>query len=230
MMKRTFKHTAFRCGLLVVSSAILSGCFEVNFPDIDSYYNALGNTVEIINTDQAGLTSSSKNISVKEFLFNDESVNDIKTAALLDSNYYEYITIHVTEAMNIGDFAIYVKTDLSVQFMMRLFISNECPSASSVRSFAKLSKNPLTQEEYSYSDRLSDPVVELSLTANQGVWSSFYNSLWPESVDPKSVRIEKDQYLIIQFLNNTGYGADLYLKPVSFVPVNLIVSPKNEKY
>lgn len=220
MMKLTSKHAAIRCGLLVVSSTLMSGCFELNYPDIETLYKTLGTNVEIIKTDQNGLTSSSESISIEEKLLNDDSVNDMKNAPMLDPEYYEYISIKFTEGMDIGDFALFIKSEQSVEFKIRTYIVDQAPIAESVRAF----KLPQAAENI-YSDGFSNVVGEMSITITEYVWSSFYLNSWLGENESKSVRIEKNQYFIIQFLNNTGYGADIGLGQAKFIPVNLMISP-----
>lgn len=214
----------FRCGLLVVSSTLMSGCFELNYPDIETLYTTLGTNVEVIKTDEKGLASSSDNVSIKEKLFNDDTVNDMDKAPMLDPAYYEYVVVKITKTMNIGDFALYVKSEQNVDFTIRIFISEVSPSATTVRPF-----NAQKGIGVPYSDDFKKPAAEQTLSVTDSNWASFYISTWNNEVDSKSVKIEANQYFIVQFLNNTGYGADIELLPAKFIPVNLMISPIKEK-
>lgn len=230
MMKPTIKHTITKCGLLVVSSLLLSGCFELNFPDTQSYYNAFNNSLSTIKTDENGLTSSMTDYSIEEYIFNDDTVNTLQKAKTLSADYYEYLAVCASEEMLIEDCAIYVKCEEQVDFTLRIFIKDNLPEPANVRAFNQPSINPETKEEIPYADRYEFPNYEGKLSIVQNDWTSFYIENWSvNSINSKTIKINKGQFMIFQILNNTGYGADLKLKPIRFTPVNVIISPASEK-
>ena len=230
MMKPTIKHAISKCGLLVVSSLLLSGCFDLSFPDKQSYYEAFDSYLNAISTDVTGKASSSNNYSIEEYIFNDATVNNMLTAKTLDPNYFEYLSVQASDEMLLNEFGIFIKCLEKVDFVFRVFIVNNLPDASKVRAYNQPNEDPETHKKIPYSDRFENPCVEFYVTALEKEWTSFYTQSWKiEDKNSNTIKINKGQYIICQILNNTGYGADLDLKPVRLVPVNLMILPVVEQ-
>ena len=229
MMKRTFRHAALLSGLLVFSSLILTGCFDMNYPDKETYYELFSDSVTVIKTEELGLTSTSTTKSLETDFFNDDSVNDVSKATVIDADYYEYLCIKPSDEVIVDDFALYVKSDDKIKMEVRLFVTNEEPDTDDIRSFGL--PNDEDGEPIPYSDRYFDPIASSVFFSKADDWQSIYIDKWfVGGKDSGFVTLGTSDYLVIQFLNNTGYGIDAGYEPLKFTPVNLMVSPKNEKY
>lgn len=226
MMKPTIRHAITKCGLLVVSSLLLSGCFDLNFPDVQTYYKTFNSSLNTIKTDEKGLTSSTNDYSIQEYIFNDDTVNNLDKAKTLDSDYYEYLSVKTANEMLLSDCAIYIKCKENENLTLRAFILDKLPEVKDVRAFNRPKIDPQTHKEASYSDKFENPCLEKTVSLVKDVWNSVYFGSWIVDKKPSAtVKIKKDQYFLFQILNNTGYGADLELKPFKFTFANVMISP-----
>ena len=94
--------------------------------------------------------------------------------------------------------------------------------------------DPANDEEGSkiiYTDELLvDPIANLSAFCKKSEWNSILTeSFTVEGQEKSFITLSDNQYLIIQLMNNTGYGADKKLVPTSLIALNLMISPHTEK-
>ena len=230
MKKRTFKHNLFIVSLLVLILLISTGCYELNYSDVNDYYDLFNDTVYLIYANEDGTSSSQTIKSLENDLFNDDTANNIHTVDTINEEYYEYLCIKTSAFVTVQDVALFVKTSETLKFKVNIYLADELPITSSIRSFGLEEKNPLGVS-IEYSDNYDDPISSVDVVPNGEVWQSVYFNSWiVDGKETKYVDVEISKYIIVQFYNNTGYGQDAGYEPAKFSIVNLMVSPKNEKY
>ena len=230
MMKHTFKRKILIGSLLVFSSLTSTGCFELNFKDTQQYYDLFSDTVYLFYSNDDGTESAQTVKSLEDDLFNDDTVNDVHKVETIEDQYYEYLVIQPTDTVEVQDFALFVKTTETVVFETRIYLIKNMPALGEIRSFG-LGTKDAEGHDITYGDDYSKPISTTIITAKQNLWGSVYVNSWEvDGKETKYVDITTTDFIVVQFLNNTGYGVDLGYEPVKFSIVNLMVSPKNDKY
>lgn len=237
MMKPRIKHALSKACLISVSSLVLTGCFDLGCTDTTTYYNSFNDDIKLLSTDETNLQASHTE-SYKDRFFNDDTVNNIGTANVVEARYYEYLMIKVeSDGFPVENVALYFRGDGNEStpkspVTLRYFISKDgiIPLHpwgywSPITPIFPTDDEEPEGEEEEIDDNLKNCVCEINAIVNPTKWTDSVVEEW--NVDGKYagfINIPKGEYVIVQFVNNTGYGRLLGLKPVKFTLTNFMLS------
>ncbi len=193
--------------IMLLSLSIFSGCMDMGtFETDEDYYNSFG-TITLYN--ETGTTST---YDLKSDFYNEETIEN-KTNVPQDN--YVYFCIEILRDMEIHEFAMYEKTETSVNAEYSFFILKALPSV--VPSYD--SALPVLEE----SDPFLTPVTTAKHSLNNGIWDCFsVNKIGKVDENGKEC-VKEGDILCIRFDNNTCYGKEKGLKKVAFCLTNFMV-------
>ncbi len=202
----------------------------MNYPKTEDYYNLFNDKVQLFYANETGTASSGTSKSIKDDFFNDDTANDVHKVDTIDEEYYEYLCIKPTALVTVQDLSLFVKSLETLKFEVRIYLVDVLPLTTGIRAFGMKKAGP-DGKDISYMDNYSNPIQTVQTAAKQNIWQSIYSNRWNvDGAEKRYIDVGVSKYIVVQFLNNTGYGVDLGYTPVKFSIVNLMISPKNEKY
>lgn len=235
-MQTTHTNTLKRMltlALMVITVTLFSGCFDLGkFEDVEDYYSSLGN-VTLINQN---VSDNAKEYSFKEYFYNEESVNNFG-GKIVDQDEYIYLILPVEKGFNLVGFSLYLKSNVNEKVYFSLFISDFIPDK--IRKYAdpkteeKQNENvtnngeesSTTEEEIQYNDLpIENSIYQGGVDLIPSKWISFTAKVADRhSNNAKKCFVQKGEYIIVRFENNSGLGFDKGYSKVSFSLTNILI-------
>mgnify|MGYP003292408420 CR=1 FL=1 len=230
MKQQNIKQKVLKTCLIAVSSLVLSACGNLNYPDTQTYYDTFGDNVELYYTNEAN-EQGTDDASISESFYNDKTANNPSLASVVDSKYYEYLFLEVSvDDFAMENFGLYFKGDGDLDAPIQNLEVNiyTCKAAEKpvfVRGYWGPKVPSGDDDPDDYDDKWGVPLASGIANITNGKWSSLVIEEWTiNEAYASSVPISNGDFLVIHFINNTGYGFDKGLKPVFFTATNLLVS------
>lgn len=227
--------------LSMLSSLVLTGCYDMQYDKFEDYYDAFDDTVYLKYFNDEGTDFSGTSAGLESNFLNEDTQNDFDEDCLVGEEYYAYLAVcsDLDETTNFGDFCVYFRGNSNTSMQFRFFIVDELPS--SARGFGDPSQEEIDRQREeeeddddddeeedpgpAYDDDYSNPIATASSVSKSGKFMSVYVSDWTIDGQEKGFfTLEPDQYLLMQIYNNTGYGKDAGLESVELTMTNLLIS------
>lgn len=219
--------------LILLEVVGLSGCYDMNYEDLETYYDYFDDTVYLKYFNDSGDSFSDTTKSIEDHFLNEDTSNDFKEDILVDSLYYGYfaVQLNATDATQFQDLCLYLRAEEDVQIEIRFYIVSELPTK--IRGYnesiyeldeygnIKLDGggNPISNVD----DNYVNPLATVTTPLKKGEFKDIYVERWTvEEKEVKKITLNPDDYLLIQFVNNTGYGKDAGYKRIKFTMTNFI--------
>ena len=197
-----------RITLVILVLTSLCGCYELGDYEEDEYFEYFPN-VELIKKDK-----STSNYSVKEYFYTKEGINDF-ISNIPYSNYL-YLVVQVKKDLLLNEFNLSFCSDQDCQLEVSVFILDSVPN--DIRGY----DDPL----YDDSDNLiqyDDPIEALNnktIFLNANKWTSSYLI---DMSRYEYITVNKDQYIVLRFENNSFIGKEKGLSLATFTTTNLLI-------
>lgn len=219
--------------LILLDLVGLSGCYDMNYDDLDSYYDYFDDTVYLTYFNDNGDLAIDTTKSIEDHFYNKETQDDFAEDLLVDTKYYGYFAVQLnsTEATKFSDLCLYIRTEEDAQMEIRFYIVSELPvdkRGYNVPLYEldgdgniKLDSdgNPILNVD----DNYVNPLATVTTSFRKGEFKDIYLRRWNvNGEEVKKITLNPDDYLLIQFVNNTGYGKDLGYQSVRLTMTNFI--------
>lgn len=213
-LKRLVSASLVLCITAILWIAVC-GCEDLGvYNSTTEYYESL-DTVTLINA----ATKESKTYSVEESFYNKESREDFLEGEEGDNKRveygeYVYMAIHIGKGLEMDTLALYLNALEGVDLYINVYITESIPS-----NFRPIGANVVVPEttdatseetEEDSEETYDDPdykssIGEIVLNLKKEEWDSFVlDTFMVNGEVQKSIKIEKDQYILLQFRNNGG--------------------------
>ncbi|MGN0818352.1 MAG: hypothetical protein ACI4L9_05215 [Candidatus Coproplasma sp.] len=238
-MRINKKLSCFLSVLLAAAVVWLCGCYDLGeFEDDEDYYSSFGE-VRLFESDK-----TTADYSVKEYFYNEKSINDFSGGQVGDDEYYivgpdwyTYLVVDFQRNMQLDSFSLFVNCANAGALHISAYLAEGYPS--DVRGYDDSrfeldeDNNPVLDEEGNPKEiRYGDPdpesaVWRSSLNVGAGKWTSFTIETWfLGGTTQEYLSVTSENYLIIRFENNGGYGADNAYQQIEFTTTNMLVRAK----
>jgi hypothetical protein len=229
----TFKKIASTCLALCLTATLavaVSGCEDLGaFEDTEDYYDTFG-SIRLIN----GVTGGSDTYSVEDYFYNESSredylVGEDGTYQGIEPAEYAYMAIPFHRDIRMDTLALYLQSQDDAAVYINVFVTDAVPS--NWKSIAPDAANAENGEntdtdtgvdtgvdtgadagadtentENKYDD--PDPATrigEIVVHLQKGKWASFVlDDFLVQGQSQTSIDIKEDQYVLLQFRNNSG--------------------------
>ncbi len=200
---------------------MVAGCYDMQYEDMEEYYDYFDNTVYLKYIDEDGKSFKSTSANLEENFLNKHTQKDFSEECLIDGEYYAYLAVSLglDEEAEFDDLCLYLRTEKDALMEIRIYIVDELPSKG--RGFNAEQKDVDKQ----YDDEYINPIATEVANLKSGEFRDIFIRKW--TVDGKEVKkftLKPDQYLLIQFYNNTGYGYDDGYSSVKFTMTDFVLS------
>lgn len=203
----TFKKIASTCLALCLTATLgvaVSGCEDLGaFEDTEDYYDTFGE-IRLIN----GVTEGSDSYSVEDYFYNESSredylVGEDGTYQGIEPAEYVYMAIPFHKDIRMDTLALYLQSQDDAAVYINVFVTDAVPS--NWKSIAEIGADTEnTENQYDDPDpatRIGEIVVHLQ----KGKWASFVlDDFLVQGQSQTSIDIKEDQYVLLQFRNNSG--------------------------
>lgn len=199
------------------------GCYDMQYEDMDEYYDSFGDTVYLNYIEDDGRTFNDDSASIKENFLNEKTQDKFSESCLISEEYYAYFAVRLEddEDLTFDDLCLYIKAEETVYMEVRIYVVDELPSM--VRGFLAEPKNG--KKETAYDDEFEDPIAVIATNLSAGTFKDLFVEKWTiDGNRVKNITLKSDQYLLLQFYNNTGYGHDDGYESVKFTMTNFVLS------
>lgn len=197
----------FTLATLVLLS--LSGCYELGEFESDEQYFKYFPSVELIDKDK-----SRESYSVEDYFYTEEGINEYQS----DVPYkeYLYLFVKVDNDFRLNELNLSFCSEQDCALEVSIYILDSIPS--NIRGY----DDPLYDEEGNVIE-YDDPMEALDtkiiyLDANK--WTSSY--LIDKSRN-EYIAIDKGQYIVLRFENNSFVGKEKGLPLATFTTTNLLI-------
>lgn len=223
--KRNIKAFVAFCIMAILAIA-MCGCDDLGaYEDTEEYYASFGEVVLL-----GGIAEGGEKYSVAEYFYNEESRDDFLTGD--DGKYngiehsdYVYMAIPLNSDLHMDTLAMYLQAKNDVTLYINVYVTDKLPknwktideagngtkkAGLSAESFEYKSSStnilPLANEGESYDDPKSETRIgEVALNLKGGSWNSFtLDTFKVNGAFEKSINLYKNQYILLQFRNNSG--------------------------
>lgn len=205
----------------------------MGYEDLETFYEYFDDTVYLDYFNDSLTLNTHTTKSIEDHFLNKETQDDFKEDCLVDSSYYAYFAVKLCDVNPtiFSDMCLYIRGEEDAQLELKIYVVSSLPSI--IRAYndplyeldtlgnIKLDTegNPITLCDDNYVNPYSTVVVNLK----KGEFVDIYVNRWEVNGDTvKKITLNPDDYLLIQFVNNTGYGKDLSLPSVKFTMTNFI--------
>jgi hypothetical protein len=237
-----FKKIARTCIVFCLMAALavaMSGCEDLGaYEDTNAYYSAFGEIVLI------GGTEGIEGKSVEEYFYNEDSREDfLEGEERITPDYYTYMAIPLESTVDMDTLALFIQSEDEVPFYINvfvidedtwdIFVNNAVNGEQNAESTDPEAGEPATDNTENVYDRLEGMKVgEVTVHLKSEKWSSFLLDTFRVSgEEQRSIKIEEDQYILLQFKNNitsggqgiVGTQTELALQRVKITMTNLLV-------
>jgi hypothetical protein len=217
----TFKKIASTCLALCLTATLavaVSGCEDLGaFEDTEDYYDTFG-SIRLIN----GVTGGSDTYSVEDYFYNESSredylVGEDGTYQGIEPAEYVYMAIPVHRDIRMDTLALYLQSQDDAAVYINVFVTDAVPS--NWKSIAPDAANAENGENTdtdtgvdtgNTENRYDDPdpatrIGEIVVHLQKGKWASFVlDDFLVQGQSQTSIDIKEDQYVLLQFRNNSG--------------------------
>lgn len=219
------------CCLLLFVAVFLTGCFDLGkFDTLDSYYSAFSD-VKLINQSKI-----SKSYSFEDYFYNEQSFNYFG-GDIVDEDEYIYFALPVQQDFELVEFAMNLQSSKTGNIHFSIYIVNTLPSIIRTYSDPK-QKQKLDDNNEPVVDENGNPVFEDiiyddlkkddskyfgTVSLKQNKWGSFMVKLTDKQNSKSGIKVEKEQYIVVKFENNSGLGFDEGYEKQSLKMTNVLV-------
>lgn len=211
----TFKKFVSACLVLCITAILavaVCGCEDLGvYDDEEEYYNSFGDIVLI-----SGTTRDEEEYSVKKYFYNKESKEkflegDDGAYQGVEHSDYVYMAIPFDSNIDMDTMGLFLQSQNDVSLYINVFITDQVPSKWKAISDNEdgdvgESSGEESEEKPVYDD--PDPetrIGEVAVYLEKGQWSSFVLDIFTVNGSAQnSIQIKEDQYILLQFRNNSG--------------------------
>ena len=203
--------------LVATLAVAMSGCDDLGaYEDTDEYYNAFGEIVLLSATSKA-----IDEYSVETYFYNKESREDFLKGE--DGAYegiahsdYVYMAIPLESSIEMDTLALFMQSKTDATVYINVFVTDTIPTAWKSMGDNVIQPEPSGEspdegsgeetEEKVYDDPAPETRVgEITVHLKAENWSSFLlDTFRVDGEARKSMNIQKGQYILLQFRNNSG--------------------------
>ena len=235
----TFKKIVSICLLFCIVATLavaMSGCDDLGaFENTTEYYASFGDVVLINAT-----TKEEKEYSVDKYFYSEDSRDNFLTG--YDGIYkgvphseYVYMAIPLRSNIDVDTIALYLHSKTDVTVYASVYVTDKIP-----KSWRQLSDGDSSDEsegsaegetsgkEYDDPD-LKTRIGDVTVNLNEEKWNFFMLDHFVINGEAKkSIQINEDQYILLQFRNNSGVRVFNEEKQCYVDPVTALEIPKAE--
>lgn len=194
---------------------LFTGCYDLgDFKDVEDYYS----TFEVATFVAQDLSKTEYLVS--EYLYNEETV-DNDTCFIVEDEYI-YVAIHSSRNLTCRAISLGVCSDIAKILNVTLFIGDSVEEFVGYEYIIKSYIDTHPSEYGNIDESMFVPVGRKVASTTVNLSPSIWNYVY---IDPISVNVVKDQYIVLRFDNNSGFncGKD---QNVSLKITNLLLQAK----
>lgn len=209
MESKRLKNLIIKTSILSTILISLCGCFELGEYESDEEYFECFPNVELID-----LNKDKQTYSVEEYFYTEEGVNDFKCD--IDAKEYLYLAVQVKKDLLIDEVNLSFCCPIDCALNVSVFIVDTLPSK--IRGY----DDPANDEEENpieYDDP-TEVFASKYVYLSAGEWNSTY--LINQSRNDL-ISVNKDQYILLRFENNTWLAKENGEPSVAFKTTNLLI-------
>jgi len=211
--------------LVFAFTFLLTGCNTLgDWRDDNHYYQVLP-TIEMMNQEK-----EYDSFSMKNCLYNAYTVEHMDYLLFeMDPEYYLYMVIQPTENFKLANLACYIRAKDSCIIYLYAWITSQKPEEKICSYRDDVYRDDAKTEYYEYYDpKIDQAEAHTSVECEAEKWTSFclnFNEQGQGSSVPGRL-VRTDEYIVLRFENNSGYGREKGLDLVEFQLINLMVRCK----
>lgn len=209
MVSNHLKKIFIKASLLFTTLFSLCGCFELGEYENEGQYFDYFPIVELMD-----MHKSTEDYAVEDYFYTEEGINEFESE--IPYKEYLYLSIQTKEKVLLDEVNLSFCSNEKCELQVSVFILDTMPLT--IRGY----DDPEFDEEENkieYDDPMT-PLVSKTVYLSANKWTSTYVIDRPKN---NFIEVQKDQYIVLRFENNSWLGKEQNLPLVSFTTTNLLI-------